>query len=121
MSLLGSWIPRFCCLVAESCPTLFATPWTVAHQATLSVGFPKQESWSGFPCPYYPAPELNSAMHPAEIRQLVLVRMRTVRRESSNVRRVTDRVSVSLRKEPFTPENKYMCLFTQEHFLKSLV
>ena len=50
-------------------------------------------------------------MHPAEIRQLVLVRMRMVRRESSDVRRVTDRVSVSLRKEPFTPENKYMSIF----------
>ena len=34
-----------------------------------------------------------------------------VRRESSDVRRVTDRVSVSLRKEPFTPENKYMSIF----------
>lgn len=44
-----------------------------------------------------------------------------MRRESSDVRRVTDRVSVSLRKESFTPENKYMCLLAQEHFLKSLV
>ena len=29
---------------------LFATPWTVAHQA-LSMGFPRQEYWSGLPCP----------------------------------------------------------------------
>ena len=28
---------------------LFATPWTVAHQAPLSMGFPRQEYWSGFP------------------------------------------------------------------------
>ena len=27
-------------LVAKSCPTL-ATPWTVAHQAPLSMGFPR--------------------------------------------------------------------------------
>ena len=27
------------------------TPWTVAHKAPLSMGFPKQESWSGLPCP----------------------------------------------------------------------
>ena len=33
-----------CCLIAKSCPTL-ATPWTVAHQATLSMGFPRQEYW----------------------------------------------------------------------------
>ena len=26
------------------------TPWTVAHQAPPSVGFPRQESWSGLPC-----------------------------------------------------------------------
>ena len=29
----------------------FATPWTVAHQAPLSTGFPRQEYWSGFPFP----------------------------------------------------------------------
>ena len=27
----------------------FATPWTVAHQAPLSMGLPKQEYWSGLP------------------------------------------------------------------------
>ena len=37
-------------LVAKLCPTL-ATPWTVAHQAPLPMGFSKQEYWSGFPCP----------------------------------------------------------------------
>ena len=30
---------------------LFATPWTVAHQAPLSVGFSRQEDWSGLPFP----------------------------------------------------------------------
>ena len=30
---------------------LFATPWTVAHQAPLSMGFFRQEYWSGFPFP----------------------------------------------------------------------
>ena len=28
---------------------LFATPWTVAHYALLSMGFPRQEYWSGLP------------------------------------------------------------------------
>ena len=27
------------------------TPWTVAHQAPLSMGFPRQEYCSGLPCP----------------------------------------------------------------------
>ena len=34
-----------------SCVWLFATPWTVAHQAPLSMGFSRQEYWSGFPFP----------------------------------------------------------------------
>ena len=30
---------------------LFATLWTVAHQAPLSMGFSRQEYWSGLPFP----------------------------------------------------------------------
>ena len=30
---------------------LFVTPWTVALQAPLSIGFSRQEYWSGWPCP----------------------------------------------------------------------
>ena len=30
---------------------LFATPWTIAYQAPLSVGFSRQEYWSGLPFP----------------------------------------------------------------------
>ena len=30
---------------------LFATPWTVAYQAPPSVGFSRQEYWSGLPFP----------------------------------------------------------------------
>ena len=36
--------------VAQSCPT-FATPWTVAYQAPLSMEFSRQEYWSGLPFP----------------------------------------------------------------------
>ena len=34
-----------------SCIQLFAIPWTVAHQASLSIRFSKQEYWSGLPFP----------------------------------------------------------------------
>ena len=34
-----------------SCVRLLATPQTAAHQATLSVGFSRQEYWSGVPLP----------------------------------------------------------------------
>ena len=36
--------------VSQSCPTL-ATPWTAAHQAPPSMGFSRQEYWSGAPLP----------------------------------------------------------------------
>ena len=47
------------CHLRESCPCvlscfvrdrLFATLWTVAHHAPLSMGFSRQEYWSGLPC-----------------------------------------------------------------------
>ena len=34
-----------------SCVQFFATTWTVAHQAPLSMGFSRQEYWSGLPFP----------------------------------------------------------------------
>ena len=34
-----------------SCVRLFATPWTVAYQAPPSMGFSRQEYWSGLPFP----------------------------------------------------------------------
>ena len=37
---------------------LFATPWTVAYQTPLSMGFSRQECWSGVPLP---SPKLYSA------------------------------------------------------------
>ena len=48
---------------------LFVTLWTIAHQAPLSVGFSRQEYWSGLPCPPgdLPNPGMESAslMSPA--------------------------------------------------------
>ena len=40
-----------CVLSCFSCVRLFVTLWTVARQAPLSIGFSRQESWSGLPCP----------------------------------------------------------------------
>ena len=34
-----------------SCVWLFATPWTTAYQAPPSMGFSRQEYWSGLPLP----------------------------------------------------------------------
>ena len=40
-----------CVLSHYSHVQLFVTPWTVAHQAPLTMGFSRQEYWSGLPCP----------------------------------------------------------------------
>ena len=49
---------------------LFVTLWTVAHRAALSIGFPRQEYWSGLPFPSpgdlpNPRTELISPVFPA--------------------------------------------------------
>jgi len=43
---------------SPSCVRLFATPWTAAYQAPPSIGFSRQEYWSGVPSPS-PLPWLN--------------------------------------------------------------
>ena len=43
---------------------LFVTPWSVAHQAPLSMGFPRQEYWNWLPFPPpwdLPNPEIEPA------------------------------------------------------------
>ena len=43
---------RCACIISHfSCVRLCATLWTIAHQAPLSMGFSRQEYWSGLPCP----------------------------------------------------------------------
>ena len=44
-----------------SCVQLFATPWTIAPQASLFTEFSRQEYWSGLPFPSpgnFPDPEI---------------------------------------------------------------
>ena len=36
-------------IVTKSCPTL-VSPWTVAHQVPLSMGFSRKDYWSGLLC-----------------------------------------------------------------------
>ena len=45
-----AFLPQFLCLLCvRACPVVsdfFVNPWTVAHQAPLSMVFSRQESWS---------------------------------------------------------------------------
>ena len=52
LPLFFSGLPSHACAcsAAQSCPTL-SDPVAVALQAPLSMGFPRQEPWSGLPCP----------------------------------------------------------------------
>ena len=57
-------------LIHFSSVQLFATQWTIAHQAPLSTGFSRQEYWNGLPCPppgHLPNPGIEpmSPMSPA--------------------------------------------------------
>ena len=51
------------CALLLSHIRFFATPWTVAHQAPLSMGFSRQEYSSGLPCPP-PGDLSNSGIEP---------------------------------------------------------
>ena len=42
---------QFSSVQSLSCVQLFVTPWTMAFQAFLSMGFTRQEYWSWLPCP----------------------------------------------------------------------
>ena len=57
---------RACMLSHFSHVCFFATPWTVTLQAPLSMGFTRQEYWSGLPCP--PPGDLpNAGIEPASL------------------------------------------------------
>ena len=49
--------------VTQSCPTLLRPPWTIAYQAPSSMGFSRQEYWSGLPLPS-PEDLLNPGIEP---------------------------------------------------------
>ena len=40
---MGGWVTKLCLTLV--------TPWTVAHQTPRSMGFSRQEYWSGLPFP----------------------------------------------------------------------
>ena len=55
-----------CVLSCFSPVQLFLTPWTVAHQAPLSMGFSRQEYWKGLPFPS-PGDLPNPGIEPAAL------------------------------------------------------
>ena len=68
-SYIHTWVlgAKWCMLLLLvshfSCVQLCVTPWTIAHQAPLSMRFPRQEYWSGLPFPS-PGDLLNPGIKP---------------------------------------------------------
>ena len=63
-----------CCAKLLSHVRLFATPWTVTHQAPLSMEFSRREYWNGLPCP--PPGDLpNPGTEPVSLTSLALAGM----------------------------------------------
>ena len=60
---LSSFMLNQMCVRVLSYVQLFATLWTVAPQAPLSIEFSRQEYWSGLPFPY-PGDLLNPGIKP---------------------------------------------------------
>ena len=52
MELLKFWCVHECVLSHLNCVWFFVTPWTVACQTSLSMGFSRQEYWSWWPYPH---------------------------------------------------------------------
>ena len=83
-------------LSLQSCSTLY-DPWTVSHQAPLSMEFSRQEYWSGLPCPppgYLPDPGIKPTSLVAPALQADSLpwnqpgkpRIKTTRRNINNLR-----------------------------------
>ena len=71
------WYLSCVCAQSRGYVQLFMTPWTVAHQAPLSMGFSRQEYWNEllFPPPgvvLIPGIKLSSPVSPAKVGSLPL-------------------------------------------------
>ena len=64
---------------------LFATPWTVAHQAPPSMEFSRQEYWSGLPFPSpgdLPNPGIEAESPTLQADALPIVLLKTLKKNS---------------------------------------
>ena len=77
MSCYCKWTKTCWALCVHACSVTpnAVTPWTVAHQAPLSVGFSRQEYWSGLPCAPpgdLPNPRIESSPSASQVDSLLL-------------------------------------------------
>ena len=70
LDVFSHYFVNVCMLSHLSCVRLFATLWTVAPQAPLSMGFSRQEYWSGLPWPNPPGDFPTQGSNPHLLRLL---------------------------------------------------
>ena len=68
---MSRYVTYICRIYTYVMSIYFATPWTVARQAFLSVEFPRQEYWSGLPFPS-PGDLPNPGIKPTSLASLAL-------------------------------------------------
>ena len=62
----------YMCAQLFSCVSLFATPWTLVRQVPLSMGFSRQECWSGCHFPLQEISQLRDQTHVCSIGRWIL-------------------------------------------------
>ena len=88
----------------------FVMPWTVAYQAPLSMGFPRQEYWSGLPFPPpgdLPDPEIKPRSPILQADSLPFEPPGTV----VKVNILTNSVSVHIRSRSTSPDRRFRLMF----------
>ena len=92
-----------CAVVSNS-----AIPWTVAHQAPLSMGFSRQEYWSGLPFPSpvdLPDPEIEPAFPALQAVSLPLKPSKEIKEEPGNGHKSHTAESFSIRPVDLIPRS----------------
>ena len=70
---------------------LLATPWTVAYQALPSMGFPRQEYWSGVPLPSPDTKYKNTnKLHSSLLSRPLIIYLERLRNQGSNCQHLLD-------------------------------
>ena len=104
-----------------SCVRLFATPWTVAYQAPPSVGFSRQEYWSGLPFPSpgdLPDPGIEPGSLP-HCRQMLQQATREARRPQSAPQFFRTTYSQLIQNKVISLDNSLHEMVTNINFIKS--
>ena len=100
-----------CMLSHFSRVQLFATLWTVAHQVPLSVGFPRQEYWSGLPCSSLgdlSDPGIKSKPPAWQADSLPLLHLESPSPSKNlHIIRITQRKYINIKNLQVSPQDKY--------------